>query len=180
MIIQVDENIRLELTDPKHAPALIAAVDANREHLSEFLPWVPLMRTVDDMTSYTRNCVALYEQEKEVSFVIFLHDRVVGRIGLHHMNMPNRSAAIGYWLAREATGTGVMSKSCVAIINFGFDEVGLNRIEIKAATQNTKSQAIPEKLGFIKEGVLRQAEWVSGRSLDIVLYSMLQSEWIQR
>jgi len=180
MILQVDENIRLELTDPKHASALIEVVDANREHLSEFLPWVPFMKTVDDMTSYTNNCVALYQQEKEVSFVIFLNDRVVGRIGLHHMNMPNRSAAIGYWLAKEATGTGVMRKSCVAIIDFGFTEVGLNRIEIKAATQNVKSQAIPEKLGFIKEGVLRQAEWVGTRPLDIVLYAMLQSEWAQR
>lgn len=53
----------------------------------------------------------------------------------------------------------------------------LNRIEIKAAVKNFKSQAIPEKLNFKKEGILRQAEFVNNEFIDLFIYSILKNEW---
>ncbi|MEO6949604.1 MAG: GNAT family protein, partial [Ginsengibacter sp.] len=58
-----------------------------------------------------------------------------------------------------------------------FQKIGLNRIEIKAAVRNLKSQAIPIKLNFKKEGVLRQAEFVNNEFIDLFLYSILKEEW---
>ena len=102
MIIVIDENLRLELTAEKHARGLFDAVDANREHLSQFLPWVDNMQSVDDFNNYIKNCESLYQQGKEVSFVIIFGEIAVGRIGLHHLNSLNKNAAIGYWLAKNA------------------------------------------------------------------------------
>lgn len=177
MTITIDQNLRLELTDQKHAEGLFNALNSNREHLSEFLPWVANMQSVNDFTNYIKNCELLYQQSMEVSFVIILNEQIVGRIGLHYLNLLNENAAIGYWLTESAQGQGVMIRSCKALINYGFMELGLHRIELKAATSNFKSQAIPRKLGFQQEGVLRQAEKVNGKFLDLVLYSMINEEW---
>ena len=177
MVITIDQNVRLEQTAVKHAEGLLEAINSSREQLSEFLSWVPNMQSVGDLIAYIRKCEQLYEQGFEVSFVIMLDDQPVGRIGLHYLNAFNQSAAIGYWLAESAQGKGIMVRSCKALIDYGVKELTLHRIEIKAATLNLKSQAIPRKLGFQKEGILRQSEKVNGKFLDLVLYSLLHEEW---
>ncbi|MGN6531095.1 MAG: GNAT family N-acetyltransferase [Ginsengibacter sp.] len=179
MTIKIDENVRLELTAEKHAVALYDAVDKNRKHLSQFLPWIENMQFLNDFHYYIENCELLYRQGKEVSFVIISNEDTVGRIGLHYINIANKNAAIGYWLTENAEGRGIITKSCEALINYGFENLDLHRIEIKAAAENLRSRAIPEKFHFTKEGILRQAECVNNRFLDIVLYSLLKDEWKQ-
>jgi len=178
MNIFVDDHVRLELTAEKHSQQLFDVVNNNRTHLSKFLPWVDNIQSVEDFRAYIQNCELLFQQKKEVSFVIIHNEKPAGRIGLHHLNLQNRVAAIGYWLDKTAEGKGIIIKSCKTLINYGFQNLQLNRIEIKAATKNFKSQAIPEKLNFKKEGVLRQAELVNNEFLDLILYSMLSSEWV--
>lgn len=179
MGINIDKDLRLELTTIKYATDLYKAVDINREHLSQFLPWVPHMRSAEDTRDYIKNCERLYEQGEEVSFVIIADESIVGRIGLHHINIQNKNAAIGYWLTKNAEGRGIITKSCKEIIAYGFQKLDLHRIEIKVATDNIKSQAIPKKLRFTKEGILRQAELVNNKFLDLILYSVIKDEWIK-
>jgi ribosomal-protein-serine acetyltransferase len=177
MKILVEDNLVLELTAQRHAPGLFDAVNANRPHLSAFLPWVDNMHSVADFTSYIQQCETLYSNKTDISFVIIADNKVAGRIGIHYINSQNRTGAIGYWLTKEFEGKGIIFKSCQAIIDHGFNEMNLHRIEIKAAVENLRSQAIPQKLGFTKEGILRHAEFVNNKFLNIVLYSMLAHEW---
>jgi ribosomal-protein-serine acetyltransferase len=177
MNIIINEETRLELTVESHAAGLFGAINTNRQHLSEFLPWVGYMQATEDVRAYLKNCEVLYTEQKEISFVIFHNNTVVGRIGIHYINQMNKSGAIGYWLTKDAEGKGIITKSCIAIINHGFKELGLNRIELKAAVKNFRSQAVPERLGFIKEGTLRQAERVNDEFLDLQLYAMLREDW---
>lgn len=177
MIIKIDTNLKLELTAAQHAEELFEAVDKNREHLSPFLPWVSNMNSVADFNDYIKNCEQLYEEIKEVSFVIISDEDLVGRIGLHRINLQNKNASIGYWLTKDTEGKGIITKSCERLIAYGFQDLGLRRIEIKAAVKNLRSQAIPQKLNFKKEGILREAELVNGTFLDLVLYSILRNEW---
>lgn len=177
MTLQIDDQLRLELTAEQHAESLFNAVDANRSHLAAFLPWVHNMNSVNDFTNYVKNCDRQYSDGSDISFVIHFKEEVVGRIGLHGINQQNKSAAIGYWLVKKAEGNGIITKCCQTIISFGFDKLNLHRIEIKAATMNTRSQAIPQRLHFTFECVLREAEFVNNQFLDITLYSMLKHEW---
>jgi ribosomal-protein-serine acetyltransferase len=180
MTITIDDSTKLEMTSIKHSPFLFDAINKNRAHLSEFLPWVKNMQSINDFDNYIKNCELLYEEKKEVSFVIILNENPVGRIGLHHLNLQNKIAAIGYWLTKEAQGKGIIHQSCKKLIDYGFNELGLNRIEIKCASENYKSQAIPEKFNFQKEGIMRQAEFVNETFLDIILYSILKNEWTEK
>jgi ribosomal-protein-serine acetyltransferase len=137
------------------------------------------MQSVDDFSNYIRNCESLFQQGKEISFVIIENEVVVGRIGLHYINILNKNAAIGYWLIKEAEGRGIITRGCKALIKYGFENCDLHRIEIKAATCNTRSQSIPQKLGFSREGILRQAELVNNNFLDLAVYSLLRNDWKQ-
>lgn len=74
-------------------------------------------------------------------------------------------------------GKGLMTKACETLVRHAFEDLGLNRVEIRAAVDNRKSRAIPERLGFQQEGVLRDAEWLYDRYADLVVYAMLAKDW---
>ncbi len=180
MTIIIDENIKLEQTDEKFAPELFQLIDDNRQHLSAFLPWVPRMKNAGDCLSYLQTSASLCRQQAELSFLIFYDEALVGRVGLHHINHQNKNAAIGYWLGRTNTGKGIVTKCCIALLKQAFLVMLLQRIEIKAAVKNIRSQAIPEKLGFKKEGILKKAEFVNNEFIDLVLYAMQREQWEEK
>ena len=96
--------------------------------------------------------------------------------GYRAIDPVNRSGEIGYWLRADRGGRGIMTACCRVLVAHGFERLALNRIVIAAATENTKSRAIPERLGFRFEGVLRQPEWLYDRFVDHAVYSLLRSE----
>ncbi|MFP3338955.1 GNAT family protein, partial [Micrococcus sp. SIMBA_131] len=86
-------------------------------------------------------------------------------------------ASIGYWLAENFQGNGIMTAAVKGIIDQAFHEYGLNRVEIQCGIENKKSRAIPERIGFKQEGVVRDAEYLYGHFHDTILYSRLSREW---
>lgn len=177
MKINIDENIHLELIGLQHAAGLYAVIDAHRAHFSEFLAWGNNGQSLENFINYIKNCELNYQEGAEINFVILLDGIPVGKMGLHYINAQNKCAEIGYWLSKSEEGRGIITRSCRGLIGYAFKELGLNRIEILAAEGNVRSLAIPKKLNFIKEGILRQAELVNDKFLDLVLYSMLREEW---
>jgi len=175
--LKVNDKFTLELIDNHHAEQLYQLVKANRQHLREWLPWVDHMRTVEDFKRYIGNSKQRYAGQVEIGYVIMAGSQMVGRIGLYNIDLPNRHASIGYWIATEFMGQGIITGACKAVIDYSFNRLGLNRVEIRAGTENYKSQAIPQRLGFKKEGTIRQGEFVNNRFIDLFVFSMLKEEW---
>jgi ribosomal-protein-serine acetyltransferase len=177
MRIQVDDTISLEFLEEIHAESLLNVVNANRSYLREWLPWVDQMQTVANFTHYIIDTKKRAVAETDFGYAIIIDKNIVGRIGMHHINQQNKIGEIGYWLADGLQGRGIITKSCKALINHGFTELGLNRIEIKCGVGNDKSRAIAEKLQFKPEGILRQAELLNGKFIDLYLYAMVKDDW---
>lgn len=177
MKIQVNEHTSLETLELIHAESLFNLINANRNYLREWLPWVDNMKTVANCTNYISDCKRFEAAKTDFGFAIVIDKNIVGRIGMHHINRQNRIGEIGYWLSNGMQGRGIVTNCCKIMINFGFTQLELNRIEIKCGVGNEKSKAIAEKLGCKHEGTLRQAEWLNGRFIDLHLYAMLKSEW---
>jgi ribosomal-protein-serine acetyltransferase len=156
---------------------LYQLVKLNRQHLREWLPWVDHMRTMDDFRRYINSSKQRYSSHLEMGYVITASQVMIGRLGLYNIDLANKSASIGYWLDKEWRGKGIITRCCKAVITEGFTRLHLNRIEIRAATANFKSQAIPERLGFKKEGIIRQGEFVNSQFIDLYVYSLLKEEW---
>lgn len=98
-------------------------------------------------------------------------------IGYVNLDWGNRSTRVGYWLDERQQGRGTMTAAARLLVDHALTAWRLNRVEIVVATENRRSRAIPERLGFRAEGTLRQYQLVDGRYLDCVSYSMLAADW---
>jgi ribosomal-protein-serine acetyltransferase len=93
------------------------------------------------------------------------------------MNQSIKEISIGYWLDEKYVGKGIMTKACIEFINYAFDVYKLNRVEIRCAEDNLKSRAIPERLGFTKEGIIRDGELLNDGYTNCIIYGLLRREW---
>lgn len=116
-------------------------------------------------------------ERTNLGFGIFLDGNVIGSIGYVYFDWISKRTEIGYWVARTQEGRGVISRSCCLLIDYAFDELDMNRIEIRCAASNTRSRAVPERLGFVQEGLLRQCELRNGVLHDFAVYGLLKEDW---
>jgi hypothetical protein len=98
---------------------------------------------------------------------------------INHLNVDwlNRWTALSYWLDAAHQGQGIMTACCRAMVDHGFNAWKLNRITIECATRNTRSRAIPERLGFKLEGIVRGIEWLHDCYVDHAMYGLLRSDY---
>lgn len=176
MTIHIDDQIRIELIEEKHAQSIFQMVNENRNHLRQWLPFVDSMQTVDFAQNFVQGTMQRNKDRSEYAYVIFDNNGMVGRIGVYKIDKQNGIGEIGYWLIEDAQGKGIVTKSCKKLIDFCFNDLKLNRIEIKCGTENLKSKAIPEKLNFTKEGIIRQGELLYDKFIDLNLYSFIKAD----
>jgi ribosomal-protein-serine acetyltransferase len=176
----VDDETRLELLEEQHAAELFALVDANRAHLRVWLPWLDQNTAVEHTRSFIRTSLERFAARNGFACGLRHRGALAGQVGLHFVDWPNRKAGVGYWLAASHQGKGLMTRACAALLDHVFPELGLNCVELACAVGNARSCAIPERLGFTREGVLRQREWLYDHFVDHVTYSMLAAEWSRR
>lgn len=181
MFIQdIDDDLNIRMLSVKDGKSLFEITDRSREHLRKWLPWVDDIKSVDDSISFIKNGFQIYAEQSGITVGIFYQTKLVGVAGYNRFNWKNRNTTIGYWLDVESQGLGIMTRVVRSLTEFAFTELGLNRVEIRVASGNIKSEAIPIRLRFTKEGTLRQAEWLYDHYVDHHVYSMLKSDWHSR
>jgi ribosomal-protein-serine acetyltransferase len=173
----IDSRTALRVLREDDAAELFAVTDANRAHLRRWLPWVDLVTSEDDSRSFLETVSAQREEGRGPTFGIVHDGALAGVVGFLPIDRVNCCGEIGYWLAQDARGRGVMTQSCRFVIRYGFLTLDLNRIQIAAGTANTESRAIPERLGFRLEGILRGRENLYGTFIDHAMYSLLRSDF---
>ncbi len=177
IVIPVRSDVELRLRNEADADSLFTLVDTNRLYLRKWLPWVDATKTVEDSRNYIKSCLTKFGTEESIDLGIWHSGQMVGSIGFLYWDKVNRKDTIGYWLAADAQGKGIMIDSVKALINFGFKERNLNRIEILCDPDNMKSRAIPINLGFVYEGLCRENAWHYDHFVDMDAYSILAREW---
>jgi ribosomal-protein-serine acetyltransferase len=173
----VADGIELKQFEQGDADTLFALVGRNREHLREWLPWVDRTDSAEQVRQFIWRVRAQFLAGLGPNCGIWLDGTMTGSIGCHPIDQSNRSCSLGYWIEADRVGQGIVTQCCGHLLNYLFDEVGLHRVEIRCGTGNIRSCAIPRRLGFRYEGVLREAEWVNDHWLDLNLWSMLEQDW---
>jgi len=173
----IRDGVYLALLEARHAPAIYKVVDRERAHLRKWLPWVDKTLKPDDTLQFIRASLLQFANNEGFAAGIWCGEEYAGAIGTHKLDWLNRKVEIGYWIARKFQGRGIMTDACRRVTNHAFEEWALNRVEIHCAPGNTKSCAIPERLGFQFEGVLRKAQLLRTKYLDTNIYAMLARDW---
>ncbi len=133
------------------------AVDESRERLEPWLPWVAGYRSPDDAVSFVRRARASFLLREDLVVGIFERESggLLGGSGLHRIDWRIRAFEIGYWLRNGAEGRGYMRETVQLLTWLAFERLGANRVEIRMDPENVRSRRVPEGLGFVFEGTLR-------------------------
>lgn len=169
----IDHQLSLSLTIPAFADELYELTNQNRSFLQEWLPWLDHVKTSSDTHVFIEEQLRLFSQSKGVHCSIFFEGQLAGVVGYNTIDKINSIGSIGYWLAETFNGRGIMTRCVEDVIQLGRDYHQLQKIEIRCATENTKSRAIPQRLGFTEEGTLRKVEKVNNQWLDHVVYGLI-------
>ncbi|AHN23501.1 GNAT family N-acetyltransferase [Lysinibacillus sphaericus] len=173
----INEHTYLKMLDLNDVEELFALTDRSRETLREWLPFVDNVKTVKDTEQFVRNAMQQYADHNGIQAGIYYDGKLAGVIGYHQVNWQHKWTSIGYWLGNEFVGNGLVTNSMRAFIDFAFEYLKLNRIEVRVAVGNIRSRTIPKVLGFNEEGRLRDAEWLYDHYVDQVVYGLTAVEW---
>ncbi|MBH0231245.1 GNAT family N-acetyltransferase [Halobacillus yeomjeoni] len=174
----IDQDLTLKPLEFKDAEELFNLSDRSRAHLQTWLPWIHETESVQDTKEYIQYCMNRYAENNGWTICILYKNKIAGIVDFHQLDWMNNKASIGYWMGSEYAGKGLLTRSCKVIFDYAFKQMGMNRIEIRAAEENVKSRAVPERLGFEQEGIIRDAAFLYDRHVNHVVYGMLEKDWM--
>ena len=170
------ERLWLRQSRPSDAEAIFAVL--SQEAVTRHYNLSPLT-SVEQAQALVERRAAAFGRRERIRWAIARRedDVVVGSCGFVHWDRNDARAEIGYELAPQWQGRGVMRESLSAMLGFGFGPMRLNRVEALVVPENAPSQHLLSRLGFEQEGLLRQHGFWKGRFHDLLLFSLLKRDW---
>ncbi len=173
------ENLVLRPLRRRDANSLEEAVQVS---LADLQPWLPWAAEYDQhmATRFIRESLNAWTEGRAYDFSIRYPDRPerhLGNVSIWWVSKQNAVGEIGYWIRSDETRRGIATEATMRILQVGFEELAMHKIQLRIAVGNTGSERIAEKLGFVREGVLREEVKVGPRWLDHSSWSLLESEW---
>ena len=170
-----DGSIRIRLRADADDAAIVAACQD---------PEIPRWTRVPE--PYDERCAAEWaaESQRQREAGEGLHlviadagtDELLGSIGVQDIRRAESRCDIGYWLARQARGRGVMTRAVRLLSRWVFDNLPIERIQIAVQPDNRASRAVAERAGYGFEGILRSYIEIKGRPRDMAMHSLLRGE----
>jgi ribosomal-protein-serine acetyltransferase len=173
--LDLGDGVEVRKLEPADAEEIYALVDSERERLKARMPWAE-GASVETTRAFIEANVSTDGLD---ALGIFVDGTYVGGIGMRPEEL-HGDTEIGYWISSTHEGRGLVTAACRALIDLAFGELGLHRVTIRVAPDNARSRAIPERLGFTQEGVMREAGRTSLGHNDLVVYGLLHREWNQQ
>jgi len=156
---------------------MFALLEANRDHFDRWLRWSGRITTATDCEAYIQRFQDKLAIGDGFHLGLWTGNQLIGGFVCHMLNHESHKTEIGYWLAALQAGKGLITAVCSAMISYLIADEHMHRIEIQAATDNLKSRAVAERLGFTFEGIKRESDWITTAYRDHALYALLDREW---
>ena len=169
----IDDEVCIKLAVPYYAEALFRLTDENRTHLRRWLPWLDATTEAAHTRTFLECQLKRFAQGQALCVAVFYKGDVVGVADFNTIDVINLKGEIGYWLAEKYTGRGIMTRVVGDLIELGRQYYGLRRFEIRCASENHASRAIPIRLGFRHEGTMQQAAKVYDQWFDMEIYALV-------
>jgi RimJ/RimL family protein N-acetyltransferase len=168
---------------PGDGPALLEATVSSYEHLRPWMPWATAQDTPEAAEARCRRFAGNYLLNEDFVLGIWAGDILVGGTGFHLRWGPldEGNAEIGMWVRASHVGRGLGSQVLGALLGWGFDAWGWERLVWRCDTRNAASVQVARKNGLTLEGTLRSdALDVQGLRRDTYQFSILRAEWLAR
>jgi len=176
----IDKHISLKPTEVADAEPLFNLVDANRQHLTPWMPWVESTATVSDERHFIESMLTKQAKGEVFIATIVVDGEVAGMIDVHSISSVNHHGDIGYWLGEAYVGNGVMTKALERVEEIAFTELDLHKLNLKADVVNKHSRAVAERRQYHLDATLRENMLINGQYKDEAVYSLTVDEWSKR
>ena len=173
--LNIIQDLYLRKATPHDAAALYQIIDSERTYLREWLPFIDKTTHVSATELYIQS-ITIMNAATDLLFVMVYQETIAGLISFKSIDNYNKKLEIGYWLSEKLQGKGIVQRSCKTLISYAFEQMGMNRIQIKVGVGNYKSSNIPKKLNFTLEGIQREGELLNGKYHDLEVYSLLRRD----
>ena len=170
---QINPGLELRLLQASDAPALFALVDANRQTLRTWLPWVDATTKLAHSQKFIAEALRDREKTRAYAAGIYSSGQLVGVIWHNRIDWANRVTFPAYWLIPTAEGRGIMTAACQAVIAHAFTQLKIDRVIVAVATENHRAAALVKRLGFKPISTLKKAEWLYDHFVDHHIYQLL-------
>ena len=174
-----DGRLLLRPLRPEDLDAFYAAVDESRTEVGRWMAWCKPGYSIADAQEW----LAISEQswasetgDRPFSMFEAASGEFLGNMGLNHFNRVHHFANLGYWVRTSRTRTGVASAAVRMVARYGFESLGLARVEIVAQVSNVASRRVAEKAGGRLEGIARDRLAYGDRHFDAAMYSLLPGD----
>ncbi|MFD4629728.1 GNAT family N-acetyltransferase [Streptomyces sp. NPDC058284] len=175
--ISLGEGAELRPLEPWQAQEFFENVERAREYTA---PWVPFTAVVKDLESARRHLQKYADKQAEDTgrfYGIWLNGTLVGGVLFRIFDTSVDGCEIGVWLEPSAAGRGLAQKASTILIDWAVDERGMHRVEWLVSSLNERSKATAARLGFTRDGVLRESFPWQGTRHDMEVWSVLAPEW---
>jgi ribosomal-protein-serine acetyltransferase len=169
-------RIALVPTEASQTTALYEAIVESRAELAPWMEWMHPDYSIAETEEWVMHCLKAWETGSSFSFTIVEHQtsQILGGCSIGIDRPAHRNGSIGYWIRTSRTKQGFASEATALLAQFGFAQLGLIRIEIFVAAGNIASQRVAEKVGALREGLLRNRLLIRGERLDAYVFSLIR------
>jgi RimJ/RimL family protein N-acetyltransferase len=187
------EPARIELPDELRGPrillrpyreedarALLAAIDASREHLRPWVGWVDRYTTVEETRAYCQRCAAGWAARSDFTVGIFraVSGELLGTAGLHQPNWEWRSFEISCWLRASAAYQGYGTEALRLLGDLAFSRLDARIIKLVCDVRNDATQRLAAKCGYVLKGRVRDGYAApDGKLVDLLVYALTSGDW---
>jgi len=175
--LTVNETLMLRTYLEDDAAEHFDLINTNRKHLRAFLSWADAHNKVTQSLEYIRHTRQQQDTQQALMMGIFKDYRLIGEVAMHQWDYELKKAQIGYWIAKDAEGKGIMQSCLHRFFNYIFQTLDMNKLEIRFIPSNTRSAKIAERMNCKIEGVLRDSYFINGKLEDLVITGVLREEW---
>lgn len=161
------------------ARALHESVAESRDHLRPWVSWVGRHDTLEGTHDFVRYKMARWLLREDLFYAVWeaQSGQHLGECGLHHIDWRLRRFAVGYWLRSSAEGHGYITQAVHLLTDCAFNVLRANRVELFCDALNTRSATVAERVGFKREGLLRNDSLARDGTLrDSLLFSLVPAD----
>lgn len=156
----ITKRLFIRMPKPGDGEQVYEAIKKSKEELKLWMPFAQKDQTMEDVEANVREAYAAFIKREDLRLHIFNREtkEFIGCTGLHRMDWNVPKFEIGYWIDTQFSGQGYMTEAVQGVTDFAFHELKANRVEIHCDANNLNSRAIPERLGYTLEGILKNHE----------------------
>ena len=171
------DTTKLKPIQEKHVHEAFQLIEDNRTHLTQHMTHFYTLENIEETLFMIQTAISRYTRREGLLAGIWHEDKLAGMVGHHSLDAPNRSAQLQVWVGADYQRRGLATRALRSIIKYSFQDMSLNRLEMRFGHDNTAAQRLAEKLGFIHEGTLRQGLILNDQPTDAALYGLLRQDW---